>query len=77
MPATTCPKCQGSMELGVIPDMGHSNHMYRTTWLEGEPESSFWRGMKTKDKRRYALKTYRCTRCGYVESYATEIATGV
>ena len=39
MPATSCPKCQGRMEVGVIPDIGHANHMHVSTWLEGELES--------------------------------------
>jgi hypothetical protein len=74
MPATSCPKCHGSMEVGVIPDIGHANHMHVSTWLEGEPEKTFWQGMKTKDKRRYAISVYRCTKCGFLENFATQAA---
>jgi hypothetical protein len=55
MPSTACPKCQGSMEIGVIPDMGQANFVSASSWIEGEPEKSFWSGMKTKCKRRLAI----------------------
>jgi RNase P subunit RPR2 len=77
MPSTPCPKCYGNMEIGVIPDIGQSNYTIASSWLEGEPEKSFWSGMKTKDKRRFAIVSYRCTKCGFLENYATQPATGV
>jgi hypothetical protein len=48
-----------------------------SSWIEGEPEKSFWSGMKTKGKRRLAIVSYRCTKCGFLENYATQPATGV
>ena len=29
-----------------------------------------WTGLKTRDKDKLDITTYRCRRCGYLESYA-------
>lgn len=64
-----CPKCRARMEQGFIQDS--SKHGVVTArWIEGEPEKSFWTGIKTKGKRQYDVVTYRCSRCGYLEEYA-------
>ena len=41
-------------------------------WVAGDPEYSFWMGggLKLRGKDRLDITTYRCPRCGYVESYA-------
>jgi hypothetical protein len=57
------------MEGGFIVD-----HTYGATkpsdWVEGEPVKSFWHGTKISGKKQYQIVTYRCVRCGYLESYA-------
>ena len=58
------------MEVGVLLDKGHGDNLNAAEWLEGEPERSFWTGLKTKGKERFPVRTYRCTQCGYLESYA-------
>jgi uncharacterized Fe-S cluster-containing MiaB family protein len=58
------------MEEGVLLDRGHGNVLVVEEWLEGAPEKSFWLGLKTKGRDRFPVATYRCTRCGYLESYA-------
>ena len=39
-------------------------------WIAGEAESSIWTGLKTRGKDKLDVTTYRCRRCGYLESYA-------
>lgn len=39
-------------------------------WVAGKPERSFWTGAKVSDKERHEIQSYRCTKCGYLESYA-------
>ena len=41
-------------------------------WVEGEPETSLWMGggLKLRGKDKLDITTYRCRRCGYLESYA-------
>lgn len=67
-----CPKCEGEMEEGFILDKGDYGSQYPSGWVEGEPHRSFWHGgVKVSDKRRYEVRSYRCVKCGYLESYAT------
>ncbi len=60
------------MELGLVIDKGHAGEMKVPEWLEGPPERSFWFGLKTKGKEHFAVQTFRCTRCGFLESYANQ-----
>ena len=39
-------------------------------WVAGEPERSMWTGLKLRGKEKVGITTYRCRRCGYLESYA-------
>jgi ribosomal protein L37E len=39
-------------------------------WVEGEPAKTFWAGLKTHGKEAYQVQTFRCERCGWLESYA-------
>jgi predicted nucleic-acid-binding Zn-ribbon protein len=66
---TTCPKCQGAMETGYIPDANYGG-VLRSSWTEGAPERNFFGLLKFKGKRQIATTTDRCTTCGYLESYA-------
>ena len=64
-----CPKCQGEMEEGFIADTTYGG-VVTSKWVEGEPEKSFWTGIKTRDREQIQISTYRCAGCGYLESYA-------
>lgn len=68
----TCPKCAAKMEPGIVLDKGDSNWLNTQEWLEGKPDVSFWSGVKTKGRERHPVETFRCERCGYLESYAIE-----
>ena len=67
----SCPKCQGTMELGYIIDQGYAK-VAVAQWVSGEPEISMWMGggLKLRGKDRLDVTTYRCRRCGFLESYA-------
>ncbi len=39
-------------------------------WAEGPPEKSFWTGFKLKGKEKLRVATYRCPKCGLLQSYA-------
>lgn len=65
----TCPKCQGSMVQGFIADIGYGSK-YVSGWVSGPPERSFWTGTKTPHT--IPVGTFRCSACGYLESYARE-----
>jgi hypothetical protein len=38
--------------------------------VEGAPERGWFRLLKLRGKRQLEVQTWRCTRCGYLESYA-------
>lgn len=63
-----CPKCDSAMTLGVIVDKDQGMRT-ATTWLEG-PVVKGWFGLKLRGKRPLEIHSYRCNRCGYLESYA-------
>jgi len=70
MRSNSCPKCQGSMAQGFIPDVNQSGSNIVSTWVEGAPVKSFWLGVKVSKKVKLEVETWRCGRCGFLESYA-------
>jgi len=68
MELLNCPKCKGLMEEGFVVDYAHGGARKVSTWAEGQPTVSFWEGLKVKEQRK--ISAFRCTSCGYLESYA-------
>ena len=73
-----CPKCNAEMEEGFILDKGDSGAL-QSRWVEGEPEKTSlfgvkttWFGVNTSGKEILQVTTYRCTGCGFLESYASQ-----
>jgi len=68
MASHRCPKCEGSMTQGFVLEhtQGYPavNH-----WVSGAPEKR-WFGVQTKGRQQLEIETWRCTRCGFLESYA-------
>ena len=64
-----CPRCGGSLEPGYVVDEGHGTRTV-AKWIAGEPERSIWTGLKTRGKDKLEITTFRCRRCGFLESYA-------
>ena len=69
-PVSDCSKCHGPMQIGYLLERGHGDRRAAAAWVEGEPEPSFWQGLKTTDREVFETRTYRCTKCGFLESYA-------
>ena len=65
-----CPKCKERMEEGFLLDKTHGANLW-TRWVSGPPERSFWTGVKLRGKRILNVRTFRCTSCGLLESYAS------
>ena len=57
------------MEPGYLLDETYGR-VRPSQWIEGAPEFSIWTGLKLRGKRKIEVATYRCSRCGYLESYA-------
>ena len=71
--STDCPKCQSKMSEGVIVDMGHGQSVV-SHWLPAPIKVSRWWGLKVRKKDVIPTVTLRCTRCGFLESYAPTAA---
>jgi hypothetical protein len=57
------------MEPGYLVDEGHGTRSV-PKWIAGDPQKSIWTGLKLRGRDRLEVSTYRCRRCGYLESYA-------
>ena len=69
--SSVCPRCQGSMSEGFILDKTDSRPVV-SSWVEGEPVKSMWTGIRLSGRKRIEIQTFRCRRCGYLESYAPD-----
>jgi len=63
-----CSRCQGKMDIGFLMDKSHT--FAQLAWVEGIPEKSFWTGLKISDRTNIPVLTFRCEKCGYLESFA-------
>jgi hypothetical protein len=57
------------MESGYVVDETYGSRAV-PKWAAGDPEKSIWVGLKLRGKTLRDVSTYRCRRCGYLESYA-------
>lgn len=68
--ALRCPRCTGSMEKGYVADLTYGATL-QSAWTPGEPvPRRILGGIKHEDGRDVPIVTFRCQRCGYLESYA-------
>src|SRR5215216_2526677 len=74
--APNCPKCGNLMDRGFIPDEYHDRNEV-TVWVQGRPERSLETGaVVLSGTRMWQVVTYRCTGCGYLESFARDELRG-
>jgi hypothetical protein len=64
----SCSKCGGQLEKGFIVDHTGAKFARRSSWKPGDPKKSFWSGIDGENA--VPVDTFRCTSCGYLESYA-------
>lgn len=64
-----CPKCQHEMERGFLPEYVQVRAARQSIWVRGWPQRSFWFGIKVPANHLNVI-TFRCTSCGFLESYA-------
>lgn len=58
------------MEEGFVVDQGYGNR--NSKWVAGQPDENRSGLLKIDDKAQYLILTFRCTNCGYLESYAND-----
>ncbi|HEX2763472.1 MAG TPA: PF20097 family protein [Allosphingosinicella sp.] len=66
-----CPRCGGAMEEGFMVDGTHGGSRV-ARWTAGRPRKSLWTGIKLSGAKLVEIATWRCRRCGLLESYAPE-----
>jgi hypothetical protein len=59
------------MDQGFIVDMGHGGARFVSSWARGRPFKLLLFGVK-KPSEILPIGVFRCSECGYVESYARE-----
>ena len=74
LPATAdiekcCPKCGDKMVQGFVVDNNHGG-FHVASWIRGAPQRSFWWRTKVDRKNAIPIGTFRCSACGFLESYA-------
>jgi hypothetical protein len=57
------------MQEGFILDVSYADRLV-SRWVAGKPEKRFLIGVKTSGKEQHFIQTFRCARCGFLESYA-------
>jgi hypothetical protein len=67
---TRCLKCSGEMVQGFIVDFTQGGARLVSSWVEGAPEKVFWAGTKVPTDKCIPVGTFRCSGCGFLESYA-------
>ena len=65
-----CTKCGGRMSEGFVIDHGDYGSTSVSTWQGGPPRKSFWTGIKQSKDDQLEITSWRCDRCGFLESYA-------
>lgn len=71
-PDPKCPVCKMSMVPGFILEKDHGGQMNAAQWAEGTPEKNFFGGVKTKDKVRMDIVSFRCRQCGWLVNFALD-----
>ena len=69
MSEQTCPKCDGHMARGFIPDAGHGQ-VFIAGWHEGVPRKALVRKTKVDLRQGIPIAAFKCSECGYLEMYA-------
>ena len=67
----SCPKCNASMTEGFVLDVSYGTRK-PNLWVEGKPEKSFWVGVKLANRRQIEISAFRCSSCGFLETYARQ-----
>jgi hypothetical protein len=58
------------MTEGFIMDEAHGRWRV-SRWQSGRPVKSIWTGIKQSRANQLPVSSWRCDRCGFLESYAT------
>lgn len=63
-----CSKCSGEMQEGLVVDLNYAG-ILQSMWVEDPSATNAGPGAMD-GKRKVKTMTYRCSKCGYLDSYA-------
>lgn len=63
-----CSKCSGEMQEGLVVDLNYGG-ILQSMWVEDQARKNVDR-VATNGKRKVKTITYRCSNCGFLDSYA-------
>jgi hypothetical protein len=58
------------MEEGFVLGLPGRAALAVSTWIEGPPKRETFFGLNIRGRKRIRIRTFRCSGCGYLESYA-------
>ena len=67
--ALNCSKCNGQMEEGLVVDLNYKGAI-PSMWVEDSAGDRGVVGAVDNHKRKVKTITYRCSNCGFLDSYA-------
>lgn len=65
-----CLRCHVVMDGGFVIDLSHHESPNVPQWAQGDPELGFLGGLKVDRLKKRIVATYRCPKCGMLQSYA-------
>ena len=68
--AIQCSRCSGEMVQGSIFDREADGRRHVINWVEGPPHKAFWTVTRVPKEGGVPVGTFRCSVCGFLESYA-------
>lgn len=64
-----CSKCNTDMQQGVVVDLSYAG-ILRSMWVEDQAANTVVMGFADNHQRNVKTITYRCSSCGFLDSYA-------
>jgi hypothetical protein len=67
--ALNCSKCSGQMQEGLVVDLNYKG-VIPSMWIEDQAAPGGAAVVADNHKRKVKTITYRCSNCGFLDSYA-------
>lgn len=69
VPDKKCSNCKGEMQAGIVVDLNYAG-VLPSMWVESQPIIGVGSGAAIDSRRKVKTISYRCSKCGHVDSYA-------
>ena len=70
--AKVCPKCQGQMTCGYLPDSFRAFRAFVARWRAGPPRRRWLFGIWPDRSNEHEIHAWCCDDCGFVELYVPD-----